>query len=144
MFPTSHSRDRNTVLFGTLPRSGSSGGGGSNEQLLGSLISANFNITTDQNITILAGLYRITKIQVTNASVSMTTAAGGIYTLGAKGGVAIVPASQVYTALTSAGVVLSCTIANSTNGVSPLVLSLTTGQGVAATADVYVYGVLVR
>lgn len=116
-------------------------GAAAEENLLGSLLGADFNSTADQSITIAAGTWRITKVTVTNASISMTTAAGGIYTTTLKGGTAIVPAAQVYTALTSATVILNCTIAASPNAATPIYLSLTTGQGVAATADVRIFGV---
>jgi len=112
--------------------------------LLGSLKGANFNVTTDQPISMLAGKYVIRRIVVTNASISLTTAAGGFYTAAAKGGTAIVAAAQIYTALTTAGKYLDLTleavVATDNFTTNPVYLSLTTGQGAAATADVYVYG----
>src|SRR5215469_16584496 len=47
--------------------------------LIGKLIGANMNVTTDQLITMYlpsGALWRPTKISVTNASISLTTAAG--------------------------------------------------------------------
>ena len=86
--------------------------------LVGKLIGANFNVTTDQQITLssfgeeaASNLFFIDEIIVTNASVSLTTAAGGFYTAAAKGGTAIVSAAQVYTALTDSSHVLQATIA---------------------------------
>ncbi len=130
-------RDRGSFLFG---RGQTVGGSPAPAVQIGSLIGANFNITSDQSITIMTG-YRVTGIMVKNASVSMTTAAGGFYSAGSKGGTAIVAATQVYTALTSAAVQLQCTIAAVVGGLSAVVFSLTTGQGAAATADIYIYGV---
>lgn len=117
--------------------------------LLGSLIAANFNSTADQQITIFSNpsKYIIRRIVVTNASASLTTAAGGIYTAVSKGGTAVVASSQVYTTLTGSTLFLDLTLsvsgsANITvkSSIPNLYLSLTTAQGTAATADVYVYG----
>lgn len=114
------------------------------EIMLGSLIGANMNVTTDQAIPITrigSKRYVITRITVTNASTSLTNADGGIYTATSKGGTAVVAAAQVYTALTSSTVALDLTLAvNNTYNVSNLYLSLTGAQGGAATADVRVYG----
>lgn len=114
------------------------------EILLGQLIGANMNVTTDQAIPITrigSKRYVITRITVTNASTSLTNADGGIYTAVSKGGTAVVAAAQVYTALTSSSVALDLTLAvNNTYNVSNLYLSLTGTQGGAATADVRVYG----
>jgi len=115
------------------------------DRLLGSLTGADFNVTTDQAITIsFATNYIIRKIIVTNASISLTTAQGGFYTATAKGGDTLVAATQAYTALTAAAKYLDATLAaivttdRRTEGT--LYLSLTTGQGAAATADVYIFG----
>lgn len=114
------------------------------EIMLGSLIGANMNVTTDQAIPITrigSKRYVITRITVTNASTSLTNADGGIYTATSKGGTAIVAAAQVYTALTSSTVALDLTLAvNNTYALDNLYLSLTGAQGGAATADVRVYG----
>lgn len=122
-------------------------------RVIGKLIGANFNITTDNIIPISAQAdkYVIERIVVTNASISLTTAAGGVYTATAKGGTAVVAAAQVYSALTTATKFVALTLqltaltdvfdaATQSN----LYLNLTTGQGAAATADVYVYGRLFR
>lgn len=116
------------------------------DQLLGKLIGANMNVTTDQAIPITrigSQKYLITKIFVTNASTSLTAADGGIYTATSKGGTAIVAAAQVYTALTAATVGLDLTLAvNNTYTLDNLYLSLTGAQGGAATADIYVFGII--
>lgn len=117
--------------------------------LLGKLIAANMNVTTDQQITMFSNPYKfvLRRIVVTNASTSLTTAAGGIYTAVSKGGTAVVAASQAYSTLTTSALFLDLTLntAGSANitvksSVPNLYLSLTTAQGGAATADVYVYG----
>ena len=116
------------------------------DQLLGKLIGANMNVTTDQAIPITrigSQKYLITKIFVTNASTSLTAADGGIYTATSKGGTAIVAATQVYTALTAATVGLDLTLAvNNTYTLDNLYFSLTGTQGGAATADIYVFGIV--
>jgi hypothetical protein len=55
----------------------------------GKLSGANFNVTTDQAITISvpSGAYFVSSIAITEPSVSMTTAAGGFYSAASKGGV---------------------------------------------------------
>lgn len=117
--------------------------------LLGSKIAADFNSTSDQIITIFSNpsKYIVRRIVVTNASTSLTTAAGGVYTAASKGGTAIVAASQVYTSLTASTLFLDLTLSATGNAsttvkssIPNLYLSLTTAQGAAATADVYVYG----
>lgn len=117
--------------------------------LLGSKIAADFNSTSDQIITIFSNpsKYIVRRIVVTNASTSLTTAAGGIYTAASKGGTAIVAAAQAYTSLTASTLFLDLTLSATGNAsttvkssIPNLYLSLTTAQGAAATADVYVYG----
>lgn len=117
--------------------------------LLGKLIAANMNVTTDQQITMFSNpsKFVLRRIVVTNASTSLSTAAGGIYTAVSKGGTAVVAASQAYSTLTTSSLFLDLTLntASSANitvksSVPNLYLSLTTAQGSAATADVYVYG----
>ena len=116
-------------------------------QLIGRLIGANMNTTADQAFTMtqFAQLnpVRIAKITATNASVSLTTAVGGIYPAAAKGGTALVANSQVYSALTAALVAADLTLATAGTVYAKggqLYLSLTSPQGVAATADIYVFG----
>lgn len=113
-----------------------------NAKPVGVLKGANFNVTTDQIVKMNAGTYIIRKIVVTNASVSLTTAAGGFYPAASKGGTAIVAATQVYTANTAAGKITSCTLTainNTDVQGGNIYFALTTAQGVAATADIYVY-----
>lgn len=118
--------------------------------LLGELIGANFNSTADQAITIFSApaKYIVRRIVVTNASTSLTTAAGGVYKAASKSG-AIVAATQVYSTLTGSTLFLDLTLSATGNESTTvktaknLYLSLTTAQGAAATADVYVYGDIV-
>ena len=118
--------------------------------LLASLIGANMNVTTDQPLIprfdLTALKYAVNSILVTNASLSLTTAVGGVYTAAAKAGTAIVAATQAYSGLTVSTSLLAATIAAagsaSVFSVAPI-LSLTTAQGAAATVDVYLIGTVI-
>lgn len=111
---------------------------------LGKLTSANFNSTADQAIAIAARRYVIRKILVTNASLSLDTAVGGLYDATSKGGNAVVAATQVYSALTSSTKFVDLTLAAPATGsiqtVANIYFSLTTPQGAAATGDIYIFG----
>ena len=129
---------------------GGGGGGtvnntaGNTNRVLCSIRTANFNITTDQTCSIPGTItaWNPTSILVTNCSASLTLAAGGVYPAATKGGTPIVAAVQAYTALTASTIVLPLTIATSTTRytISSVFLSLTTGQGTAATCDFYLIG----
>ena len=117
--------------------------------LLGTLIGANMNSTADQIITMFSNpaKYIIRRIVVANASISLTTAAGGVYTAASKGGTAVVASSQAYSSLSASTLFLDLTLSTTgsasttvKSSIPNLYLSLTTAQGAAATADVYVYG----
>ncbi len=90
------------------------------DQLLFRLIGANMNVTTDQALVPYLWTpgqsYLIKRIRVVNASISLTTAAGGIYTAASKAGNAIVAAAQAYSTLTGATIGLDATIAAVGNG----------------------------
>ncbi len=115
--------------------------------VLGRLLGANMNVTTDQpiNLQVPAGArYGITKIWGANATVNLTTAAGGIYTAAAKGGPVIVLAAQAYTGFSAATVFAGLTVVSAqlalTQTANPLYFNLTTAQGAAATMDLFVFG----
>ena len=109
--------------------------------LLGKLSSANLNITTDQAITLLGGNKLITSIMFINSSETPTLAAGGFYTGAGKTGTVLVSTGQVYTALV-ASLSLNVTIALNYVTGTVIYFSLTTGNGTACTADIFVYGQL--
>lgn len=73
--------------------------------------------------------------------------AGGIYTAAAKGGTAIVAATQSYASLTGAGTMTTATLATVTTtdvmSAIALFLNLTDNNGAALVADVFVYGQVV-
>ena len=119
------------------------------QSLIGILKGVNFNITTDQEIpiTLVGGYtnYRINEFVMINASTALTTAVGGIYPTTSKGGAPYVAATQTYTTVNSgATAFLSLTKTNvsayATHSDPILYFSLTTPQGSAATADIYVFG----
>lgn len=120
------------------------------EQAVATLIGANMNVITDQAFVFPFGAGRkfgVDSIIASNASTSLTTAVGGIYNTAAKGGVAIVANTQVYSALTGAGLKVNLTIAAAGATLvanAPIFLSLTTPQGGAATADLYIFGKYLR
>lgn len=129
-------------------------GVGPSETLLAQLLGANFNTTDDQAIPLpTSGVTKfiLTRIVVTNASLSLTTAQGGFYPQPSKGGTALVSAAQAYSALTSSVLWMSPTLssgANSTVYTSSnltsfsVYLSLSVAQGVACTADCYLFGLV--
>ena len=108
------------------------------------ITSANMNSTADQTFVADYPLtsYLITFIRIVNASTSLTTAVGGIYSAASKGGTALVANTQAYSALTGATLGLDATIAAFGKGAltATPILSLTTPQGGAATADLYIMG----
>ena len=131
------------------------------QKVLAAFFNANFNTIADQPLILPSAItaFQLTGIIVTNASVSLTTAAGGFYPAASKGGTAIVSSAQVYSALTSANLLMQPTlssfaqsarfssanlglslVANGQNGLT-VYLSLTTAQGSSATADVYLVGI---
>jgi D-serine deaminase-like pyridoxal phosphate-dependent protein len=114
-------------------------------RMIGRLAGANMNSTADQAITLPAGSWEIVGVYAAKGSISLTTAAGGIYTGASKGGTAVVAAGQTYAALTgtetdvqicTVGATPTVTLAAEGTG---LYLSLTTGQGAVATADIFIY-----
>lgn len=117
--------------------------------------SANFNTTADQPITIPQRItaFQLTGILVTKASISLTTAVGGFYPAASKSGVPIVPAIQTYSMLTNNSLLLNLTLSSfgqntrfSSSNLGTISdflaiwFSLTTPQGAAATADIYLLG----
>lgn len=114
-------------------------------KLLGRLIGANLNVTTDQAIAVLqSGKYVIANIIATNPSTTLAVsiAAGGFYTGASKSGTTIVAAGQLYTALTAASKISPLTLALTTDSLTAqtLYFSLTVAHGSAATADLYIFG----
>ena len=110
-------------------------------RLLASYQSVNVNATGDTVLPIInTDRYGVSNVIFTNASVSLTTAAAGLFTAPSAGGTAIV-SNAALSAMTSASVVSQRTVA-STAAISGqnLYVNVGTAQGAAATMDVFVYG----
>lgn len=128
---------------------------GPSETKLAQLLGANLNTTNDQPIAIPTTItkFQLTRIVVTNASLSLTTAAGGFYPQPAKGGTALVANTQVYSSLTAASALLNPTLTTYANTTAltasiltafSIYFALTTAQGAACTADIYLFGIILQ
>jgi hypothetical protein len=116
--------------------------------LLGINTSCNANSTGDSAISIWSTNYKVLAVTAYNASISLTTVAGGLYTAASKGGVALVANSQTYSALTTSSKFLDLTLATTSGAATTdlqtahtLFWSPTTPQGSAATLTVAVFGI---
>ena len=109
------------------------------------LRGANLNTTADQAMQKVGTFtrFQITNIVSVGRGGNAGLAAGGIYNAPAKGGNAIVSAAQAWGALSAIDKVLTPALIalGDVQQASPW-LSLTTAAGAAATADLFVYGVV--
>jgi hypothetical protein len=120
---------------------------GAADGMIGRLLGANMNVTTDQQIPLWVApsqYYRVTKITFKNCSGSVTTAVGGVYTAASKGGTVVVASGQAYSGITGSTLALDLTIASTPGltefiGTTPLYLSLSIAQGAAMTCDAFVF-----
>ncbi len=127
------------------------------QKVIATLLSADFNSTFDQPLLIPPAItvFKLNSIIVANASVSLTTAVGGFYPAALKGGSPLVSGGTNYNTLTSPNLLVLPTLtgfastarfsasnlaplAGDTSGSLAIYFSLTTPQGVVATADIYV------
>jgi len=110
-------------------------------RLLASYQSVNVNATGDTVLPINnTSSYSVSNVIFTNASVSLTTAAAGLFTAPSAGGTAIV-SNAALSAMTSSTVVSQRTVASTAQQTGQnLYVNVGTAQGAAATMDVYVYG----
>lgn len=85
--------------------------------------------------------FSVFQVVATNASISLTTAAAGVFTSANAGGTAIV-ANAALSGLTGPTIVSQRTVASTAviSNVPVLFFNVATAQGAAATLDVYVYG----
>jgi hypothetical protein len=116
---------------------------------IGSLIGADMTITTDQSITLNGpGTYFPVAAIVTNASTTPVLAAGGIYQSASKTNVLFGSSGATYTTLTSASLVrqlvASGNVVPSFSTTGTIYFSLTTGNALACTADVVVFGYRIK
>lgn len=112
------------------------------------LDNADMNVTTDQQFTKAGTFTNYIAVAIKSAWVSganpVSLAAGGIYTAAGKGGFALVASTQTYTNNAGSNTGTGLTIAGTGHGVradAALYLSLTSAQGAASIANVYIMGV---
>jgi hypothetical protein len=112
--------------------------------LLGSLTGVDLNVGANDNaFTILSARYRIDKITVENASVSLTAATAGLFTAAGGGGTTLA-ADQALSALTAStkfdDLTLDAVTGTDVITAGTLYFRVGTAQGAAATADVHLFG----
>lgn len=112
--------------------------------LLAVVKGVNLNTTNDQSLPMRSSKYVIRRVVVVNASASPTLAVGGFYTAASKGGTAIIANTQVYTVLTATtkwvDMTLATILTTDVRTETTLYFALTTAQGSACTADIYIFG----
>jgi hypothetical protein len=110
-------------------------------RLLASYQGVNVNATGDTVLPVInTNSYGVSNVIFTNASISLTTAAAGLFTAPSAGGTGIV-ANAALSALSASTVVSQRTVASTALQTGQnLYLNVGTAQGAAATMDVYVYG----
>jgi hypothetical protein len=113
-------------------------------RLLGVAKSVNLNATGDTPIPIIcSGQFSVSNVILTNASISLTTAAAGLFPSPSAAGTAIV-ANAALSGATGPTIVSQRTVASTaaiTGGPgATLYWNVGTAQGAAATGDVYIYG----
>lgn len=110
-------------------------------RLLAAFRGVNVNATGDTVLPIIASSrYSVSNVVLTNASISLTTAAAGVFTLPAAAGTGIV-ANAALSALTGPTIVSQSTVASTVAQTGQnLYLNVATAQGAAATLDIFVYG----
>lgn len=109
-------------------------------RLLASYQGVNVNATGDTVLPVLnSSSYSVSNVIFTNASISLTTAAAGLFT--ASGASGAIVSNAALSALTGSTVVSQRTVASTAAQTSQnLYVNVGTAQGAAATMDVYVYG----
>jgi len=115
---------------------------GSNQaiRLLAVFQGVNANATGDTVLPIIdATTYSVKNVVFTNASVSLTTAAAGLFTAPSASGAIV--SNAALSGLTGSTVVSERTVASTAAQTGQnLYVNVGTAQGAAATFDVYVYG----
>jgi hypothetical protein len=110
-------------------------------RLLAVYTGVNVNATGDTVLPINNSTgYSVSNVIFTNASISLSSAAAGLFTAPSAGGTGIV-ANAALSALTASTVVSQRTVASTALQTGQnLYVNVGTAQGAAATMDVYVYG----
>jgi hypothetical protein len=110
-------------------------------RLLAVATGVNVNSTGDVAVLNIANAsnWSVSNVVFTNASISLTTAAAGVFT--APGASGAIVSNAALSALTGPTVVSQRTVASTaTNTGQYLYINVGTAQGAAATMDVYIYG----
>lgn len=111
-------------------------------RLLGVAKGVNVNATGDQAVIFLfnSQSFSVKEVVMTNASISLTTAAAGLFTAPGGGGTPIV-ANAALSGLTGPTVVSQRTVATTAVQTTDyMYLNVGTAQGAPATVDIYIYG----
>ena len=111
-------------------------------RLLAVATGVNVNATGDQAVLPILNStnYSVSNVVFTNASVSLSSAAAGLFTAPSAGGTGVV-ANAALSAMTGSTVVSQRTVASTAiQSGQNLYLNVGTAQGATATMDVYVYG----
>lgn len=122
--------------------------GANSQQLLFVKRGADMTLTTDQAFIkqFIGTTYQITAVSAVRKTGTFSVAcAGGIYDSAAKAGNALIAAVQVWSTLTGANTIQTATlaaIATTIVSTATPILSLTTGNTGALTADVFIWGVI--
>lgn len=122
------------------------------QRVLATFPNADFNDTGDQPLILPQAItaFQLTGIVVTNPTLSLSASVGGFYPQAFKEGTPIVAATQIYSSLTIAEKLLQVTLASygSTTRFTranlldwAIYFALTTPQGAAANADIYLIGI---
>ena len=122
------------------------------QKVIARLLNADFNADSDQPIVLPAAIqaFQLTGIIITGATASLSVAVGGFYTEADKAGDEIVADTQVYSALTTYDLLMQATLASFAQTARfsrrnltdwSIYFSLTTPQGGAALADIYLIGI---
>lgn len=112
--------------------------------LIGSLTAADLNVgTSDNAITMRSARYRLDKLTVEDASVNLTAATAGLFTAAGGGGTTLA-ADQALSALTAStkfkDLTLQSVAGTDVLTAGTLYFRVGTPQGVAATANVWLWG----
>jgi hypothetical protein len=111
-------------------------------RLLAVVTGVNVNATGDQAVLPILNStnYSVSNVVFTNASISLSSAAAGLFTAPSAGGTGVV-ANAALSALSASTVVSQRTVASTAiQSAQNLYLNVGTAQGATATMDVYVYG----
>lgn len=122
------------------------------QRVLASFPNADFNDTGDQPIILPPAInaFQLTGIIITNTTLSLSAAVGGFYPEADKEGTPLVADTQVYSTLTTAEKLMQATLASFGSGTRfsrsnlpdwAIYFALTTPQGAAANADIYLIGI---